>query len=414
MKVVITGGGTGGHVFPGIAVAEALGRSAPDAEILFVGGSRGIEASAVPEAGYAFVHIPARGLLGKKIFAVPVVLWTTLRGLVASYRILAEFDPDVIFATGGYVSGAVALAGRLLQKPLVLHEQNSVPGLTNRMLSRVAQEVHLNLSSARSHFPKRRHLRLSGSPIRKGILEGDSDRARRDYGIPPGKAMILVLGGSQGARSINRASVAAVRALRRRGDLKFVLQTGQRDYRWVLRRLRGLKKEQVAVRPFIKRMGDAYSLADLVVARAGAMTLAEITACGKASILIPYPHATHNHQEINARTLVEVGASSMVADRDLRGDRLATVIAKLIDTPRNLREMSNNALTLARPDAAEKIAQALIRCSGGNGEVLLARERDERERPRRRGSRAGRSEIDRRAAGERQPRVRGRRGRRTR
>lgn len=368
MRFIFTGGGTGGHVFPGIAVAEALKSLAPDAEILFVGGAHGLEATAVPEAGFAFRAIPARGLLGKRILAIPSVLWTLLRGITASYGILRRFDPDVVFATGGYVSGAVALAGRLLGRPLVLHEQNSVPGMTNRVLSRTAAEVHLNMPGARRHFPRRDRLRLSGNPIRRSVLEGDRDRGLREYELDASRTTVLVVGGSQGARSINRAAADAISLLSSRDDLQFVLQTGRRDYELVRGRL-GRRREWVRVRAFIANMGDVYRAADLVVARAGAMTLAEIAVNGRAAILVPFPHATHDHQEANARVLVEAGAATVIPDRELGGDRLASEIAKIVDTPRKLREMSGSALRMARPDAAERIARALIRCAGGETEV---------------------------------------------
>lgn len=367
MRIVVTGGGTGGHVFPGIAVAEALKRLAPEAEVLFVGGAAGLEATAVPEAGFPFRAVPARGLLGRRLLAVPMVFWILLRGMLASYRILHGFDPDVVFATGGYVSGAVSIVGRLLGKPLILHEQNSVPGLTNRMLSRVATEVHLNIPGARRFFARRRHLKLSGNPIRQNVLAGDRDRALREYGLQNERITILILGGSQGARSINRAAVNAIHLLRDRRDIQFIVQTGQRDYHRAHHKLRAVR-DHVRVRPFIRNMGDAYRVADLVVARSGAMTLTEIAVCGKASILIPFPHATHDHQEANARVLAEAGAASVIRDGDLDGELLASEIAKVIDTPRKLREMCNSALLMARPDAAEKIAAALVRHAAGNGE----------------------------------------------
>ncbi|MBD3237205.1 MAG: undecaprenyldiphospho-muramoylpentapeptide beta-N-acetylglucosaminyltransferase [Candidatus Eisenbacteria bacterium] len=376
LKVAITGGGTGGHVFPGVAVAEALRALPGETEILFIGGSRGLEATAIPDAGFEFRAVPVRSLLGRRLLAVPMVLWTLLRGVVSAYRILRRFDPDVIFATGGYVSGAVAIAGRLLRRPLVLHEQNSVPGLTNRLLARIADEVHLSIPSARRYFTRRHHLRLSGNPVRREILAGNARRALRDYGFSPERRTILILGGSQGARSINRAAVETIRALRRRDDLQFILQTGRRDQSRLQRQLRRLR-DRVRVRAFIRNMGDAYALADLVVARAGATSLAEIAAAGRAAILIPYPHASHNHQEANARVLREAGAARVVPDRRLTGRRLTSEIANIIDTPRKLREMSNSALLMARPDAAQKIARALrALVSGGveengNGEESM-------------------------------------------
>ena len=364
MRIVITGGGTGGHVFPGIAVAEALVRHAPDTEILFVGGGKGIEATVVPREGFPFVPIPARGLLGKRLLAIPAVGWTTIRGVTASSRILSEFRPDVVFATGGYVSGPVALAARLLRIPLVLQEQNSMPGMTNRFLSRFAKEVFINFPAARKHFPKRGHLKLSGSPIRGDVLNGEGSRAIRALRLSESRLTVLIMGGSQGAHSINRAAVSMVRRLRRRRDIQFIIQTGRRDHRRVAQKLRHFG-DSVCIRPFIQNMGDVYALADLVIARAGAMSLAEITACGKASILIPFPYATHNHQEVNASALVDVGASQMILDRDLTGEHLASRVVKLIDTPSKLREMSNNAISIARPDAADKIAQALLRYQEG-------------------------------------------------
>lgn len=391
MRVAITGGGTGGHVFPGVAVAEALRARAPDTEIIFIGGSRGLEATAIPEAGFEFRAVPARSLLGRRWLAVPMVFWTLLRGIISAYRILRRFDPDVVFATGGYVSGAVAIAGRLLRRPLVLHEQNSVPGLTNRLLSRIADEVHLSIPSARRHFGRRHHLRLSGNPVRRDVMQGDARRARREFGLSADRRTILILGGSQGARSINRAAVDMIRALRHRDELQFILQTGRRDQNRIQRQLRRLR-DRVRVRAFIQRMGDAYAVADLVVARAGATSLAEIAATGRAAILVPYPHASHNHQAANARVLLEAGAARVIADRELSGRRLTSEIANIIDTPRKLREMSNSALLMARPDAADKIARALCDLGGGGGEENGDREESGRDQ----GARGGGSATSRR------------------
>jgi UDP-N-acetylglucosamine--N-acetylmuramyl-(pentapeptide) pyrophosphoryl-undecaprenol N-acetylglucosamine transferase len=364
VKVIITGGGTGGHVFPALAVAEALRRLDPEGQILFVGGARGLEATAVPQAGFTLRIVPARSLMGRRLFALPAALWVTARGLIASVRIVREFRPDVVFATGGYVSGPVALAAALLGRPVVLHEQNTVPGMTNRLLSRIAREVHLSDPGARRFFPKRRYLKLSGNPIRAGVLQGDPQRALRDWQLERGRRTVLVVGGSQGARSINRAAVGAIRRLAARPDLQFVLQTGPRDAAAVGRKLQAVALP-VRVVPFIERMGDAYRAADLVVARAGAMTLAELAVCGRAAILVPYPFAARNHQELNARARAAAGAAEMILDRDLNGRMLASAIVKMIDTPRKLREMSHNALRGSRPDAAQKIAAALLRHAAG-------------------------------------------------
>jgi len=382
VKVIITGGGTGGHVMPAIAVAEALQRSHPEAEILFVGGAHGLEATAVPQAGFAFRAVPARSLRGRRILAVPAALWVTLRGLIASLGILRRFQPDVVFATGGYVSGPVALAAALLRRPVVLHEQNTIPGMTNRWLARLAREVHLGDAGARRYFGKRRHLRLSGNPIRADVLQGDPQRALREWRMERERHTVLFLGGSQGARSINRAAVGVVRRLARRPDLQFVLQTGPRDRDAVARKLKDVAVP-VRVIPFIQRIGDAYRAADLVVARSGAMTLAELAVSGRAAILVPFPYSAGNHQELNARARVDAGAAEMILDRELSGRQLASAIVKMIDTPRKLREMSHNALRGSRPDAAQKIAAALARCAAGRGEAPAEEETPVRREGRR-------------------------------
>jgi UDP-N-acetylglucosamine--N-acetylmuramyl-(pentapeptide) pyrophosphoryl-undecaprenol N-acetylglucosamine transferase len=382
VKIIVTGGGTGGHVFPAIAVAEALQRLRPEAEILFVGGGRGLEATAVPQAGFAFRTVPARSLRGRRAIGLPAALWVTLQGLIHSLRIVRQFRPDVVFATGGYVSGPVALAAALLGRPVVLHEQNTVPGLTNRLLARVAREVHVSDPGSRRHFPKRRHLKLSGNPIRGGVLQGDHQRALREWRMERERRTVLILGGSQGARSINRAAVGAVRRLAGRPDLQFVLQTGPRDHDWVARKLQGVALPARVI-AFIQNMGDAYRAADLVVARSGAMTLAELAVCGRAAILVPFPYSAGNHQELNARTRVEAGAAEMILDRELSGRRLAAAIVKMIDTPRKLREMSHNALRGSRPDAAQKIAAALLRCATGAVDTSVEEEPPARREGRR-------------------------------
>ncbi len=360
MKILMTGGGTGGHLYPALAVAEALKKLSKDLEIDFVGSNRGIEAKEVPEAGYRFRGLDTTGFprrLGPRSF---VAAWSFGRAILAARAILREAAPDVVFSTGGYASAPVVVAARLERIPLVLHEQNSIPGLTNRIACRFAAEVYLAFACARRFFPKRGHLRLAGNPLREQVTTGSRSRALRLFRLEESRRTVLVFGGSQGARSINDALLAALPQFAGKEDVQFLVQTGEADYDRVVARCREIKV-QIWARRFIPNMGDAYALADLVVCRSGAMTISELAACGLPAILVPYPHATANHQRLNAEQLAEAGAALIIEDAQLDGVELARAIEELLGQPRRLREMSVNALRVARPDASAKIARALLK-----------------------------------------------------
>lgn len=367
MRVVLTGGGTGGHLFPALAVAGALAKSQPRVEILFVGSEKGIEATTVPQEGYSFKGFPAEPMprrLGFRLFRAGLV---NLRSVFRAKSILDSWKPDVVFATGGFASAPVTAAAWLARIPIVLHEQNSVPGLANRIASRFAQEVHLGFSAARCHFPRRRHLRLSGNPIRDDIVKGSRSKALRLFRLDESRRTVLVFGGSQGAHRINAAILDALPRFARRRDVQFLIQSGQKDYNWVLDRCRSVSI-RTWVRPFIVNMGDAYAIADLVVCRAGALTLAELAASGKPSILIPYPHAAADHQTLNAEAFVETDAAVSIPDPELNGEILAEEIEELLEHPGELRKMSIRAMRLARTDATERIVSAIRRVGGDSEE----------------------------------------------
>jgi len=364
MKVMISGGGTGGHVYPGIAVAEELKRRNPEVEIVFVGNRRGLEAVVVPEAGFRVRYILTRGLPRRAWWRVPGALLANGIGLFQALGIVATERPDVVLGTGGYVSGPVALAAWVLRRPLVIQEQNSIPGLANRWLARLADEVHLSFVEARSYFARKDHLKVSGNPVRSYILSGDRDEALREFGLTPGRPTVFVFGGSRGAHRINEAALDAMRRLKGRVDVQMILQTGREDYEWA----KGVvEKEQLAIKvmPFLQRIHQAYAAADLVVCRSGAMTLAEIAVNGTPAILVPYPHAAHDHQVVNASNLVDRGAAAMIPDRELNGERLAKEIAHWLSDRQGLSKLSANARLFARPDAATRIAKSLERWARG-------------------------------------------------
>ncbi|MCA9726823.1 MAG: undecaprenyldiphospho-muramoylpentapeptide beta-N-acetylglucosaminyltransferase [Candidatus Eisenbacteria bacterium] len=360
MKVMITGGGTGGHLYPALAVADALRPKIGAESIVFVGAQRGLEAEEVPAAGYAFQALESVGFprkVGPGSIRAGIALF---RAVLRARHLIKEFDPDVVFSTGGYASAPVVVAAWMHRIPIVLHEQNSVPGRTNTIASRFASEVHLAFPSARRYFPRRRHLRLSGNPLRAAVLQGSRSRALRQFRLDEDRFTILVLGGSQGSHAVNQSIVDALAIFEGRDDLQFLIQSGQRDHEWMVDRCRALQAK-TWVRRFIPNMGDAYELADLVVGRAGAMTISEVTACGLPSILIPYPYATGNHQKLNAEQLEDVGAAIMITEDRLTGAFLAERIDELMRDPRLLRQMALSAHRMARPEATDRIAAALVR-----------------------------------------------------
>jgi UDP-N-acetylglucosamine--N-acetylmuramyl-(pentapeptide) pyrophosphoryl-undecaprenol N-acetylglucosamine transferase len=371
MKILIAGGGTGGHVYPGIAVAEEVRRMRPSFDVVFVGGRRGIEAQAVPEAGFRIRFIATRGFPRREWWLWPWSLLVNAVGFVQALFVVMVERPDVVLGTGGYVSGPVSLAARLLGKSLLLQEQNSIPGIANRWLARIADEVHLSFVEARSYFERKDNLKVSGNPVRQHILSGDRTAAIQEFGLQDGRPTVFVFGGSRGAHRINEAAIDAMRRLKGRVDVQFILQTGREDLDWA----KGVvEAEQLPARvlPYLRRIHMAYAAADLVVCRSGAMTLAEIAACGVPAILVPYPHAANDHQVTNAANLVERGAAAMILDAELTGERLANELAHRLSDRQGLSRMSANARTFTRPDAAERIVRSLERWGQGRNAARLS------------------------------------------
>jgi len=366
MRVLIAGGGTGGHVFPGIAVAEELRRQRPKLEVVFVGNRRGLEAQVVPEAGFPIRYIASSGFDRRRWWLWPGAALANGVGLLQAIALVIAERPQVVLGTGGYVSAPVSMAAKLLGRPLLLQEQNSIPGLANRLLARVADEVHLSFLEARSWFPRRDRLKITGNPVRAQVLSGDREAGLREFKLQPGRPTVFVFGGSLGASRINEAVLDTLRRLKGRIDVQFIFQTGRADFDRVRE---AVEREALpaTVLSFVRRIHMAYAAADLVVCRSGAMTLAEIAVCGLPAILVPYPHAAHNHQEINAANLVDRGAAVMILDSELTGERLAREIAHLLADRQTLSRMSANARLFARPDAATRLARSLVHWAEGGG-----------------------------------------------
>jgi UDP-N-acetylglucosamine--N-acetylmuramyl-(pentapeptide) pyrophosphoryl-undecaprenol N-acetylglucosamine transferase len=375
MRVVVTGGGTGGHIYPGLAIAEALRRRAPEVEVLFVGGRR-LEAYVVPQAGWPFRAIAGRGLPRPASIATIVALGATALGGAQALALLWRWRPDVVVATGGYVCAPVGAAAIALGVPLVLQEQNVRAGLANRVLARWARWVSLPYPEAAASLPARAAA-ATGVPVREAALRGDRARAYARWGLEAGRLTVLVLGGSQGARSLNAAVCRLADLLMYDARIQLLHQTGAADLETV-RRAIGHREHvgppavrQVAA-AFLDPIGDAYACADLVVCRAGASTLAEVTAWGLPAVLVPYPHAATAHQDENAAVLARAGAALVVPDRALAGTALLEAVGRLLDDPARRAAMAAASRALGRPDAADAVAGrvlALARAARG-GEAL--------------------------------------------
>ncbi len=352
MKLLIAGGGTGGHLFPGIALAEEVTTRRPGNAAVFVGTSRGIEAREVPKAGFPLELVSVSGLKGKGLWGVVRGLLRLPLALFQSLALLGRQKPDVVVGVGGYASGPVLIAAWLRRIPTAIQEQNASPGLTNRILGHFARAVFTAFPEAGRFFAANK-VHLLGNPIRRALMENFLKP-----GTPHGDCFsLLVFGGSQGAHALNLKVLEAVPHLPPELSkcMKIVHQTGPRDLETV-RAGYAATKVDAEVREFIDDMSAAYQAADLVVCRAGATTLAELTVCKVASILIPFPSATDDHQTKNAASMVAAGAAIMIPESEVTGESLARAIAKLWEQPEERRAMERAAGRLGRPEAAREIA----------------------------------------------------------
>ena len=357
MRLVVAGGGTGGHLFPGIAVAEEfLSRDAAN-EVLFVGTEHGIEARVLPRLGYRLECIATTGMRGKNRLSQLKGVVLLLKSYFQSKKIVNEFAPDIVLGVGGYASGPLMLAARRFPCRRFIHEQNAEPGFTNKKLASIVDKVFLSLEESSRFFPAAKTL-VTGNPLRKEILQQVQPGAVKREGTDTFN--LLVFGGSAGAHSINMAMIEALPLLRGvSSQLAIIHQTGDKDLNEVKEAYckEGFNAE---AHPFIHNMAEAYHRADLVICRAGATTLAEITACGKACIFIPFPFATDDHQRKNAEALVEKGAGFMLLNRNLTGESLANMLLELMADPEKLKLAGERACSLARPDAARIIVDAML------------------------------------------------------
>lgn len=371
LSIVIAGGGTGGHLFPGIAIAQEFAARNPDTKVLFVGTGKPFEISVLSELGFKHEKITAEGIKGRGLVKQIVSICKIPKGICESILILRRFNPDLVVGVGGYAAGPLVMAAWLLRIHIALHEQNILMGITNRVLSCLADRIFVSFE----HTPlamKRSNVRISGNPVRREILQSAGNQNTRTV-ESFGKQRpftILIIGGSQGAHGINLAVMEAVGHIKEKEAFFFIHQTGPKDEITVQNAYRrsGIAAE---VQAFFPDMARQYQQADLVICRAGATTVAEITAVGKGVVFVPFPFAADNHQVLNARTLADAGAAEMILQQDLNGRILADKIEYFASNPEALNRMASRAKSLGRPDAAAMIVDDCYRLVNSSNQLTI-------------------------------------------
>ena len=355
MRILIAAGGTGGHVFPAIAIADEIRKVNPNAEFLFVGTKGKIEARIVPQRGYAFENIWISGFhrsfrMDNLLFPIKVAV-----SFVQSFFLMRKFQPNVVIGTGGYVCGPVLLIASMLGVPTIVHESNSFPGVTTRMLSTRATRIFTAFDATMQWLKQKDNVEFVGTPTRDVLGTISQEHGIRFFNLDPSKKTVLIFGGSLGATSINQAVREMINELTSAG-IQLIWQTGKSDT-ILVDEMETKKNTWVGV--FIDKMEYAFAAADVVICRAGATTLAELTRLGKAAILVPYPHAAADHQTFNARSLVDAGAAIMITDRNVK-TMLKNELISLLSDDKKRQKMSEACRKLGKPNAGSEIAHRIL------------------------------------------------------
>lgn len=363
IKVMFAGGKTGGHIFPAIAMAKEFKTRFPQSQLVFVGTREGLEKRIVPGYGFKLLFIQTRGLSRTFYLSNLLLVFHLLRGFYQTLKILHQRRPNLVVGTGGYVSFPVVMLASLKNIPTMIQEQNSYPGISTRFLAHFVDRVCLSYEESLKYFSTKKKLKVIGNPVRADLIHSERNLALKKFGLEEGKKNIFVFGGSQGAHTINHIFLQCLDFLKTQWQVLW--QTGEADFPEISQKVKG-KGIAGAVYPFIEDMGSAYAAADLVISRAGALTLAEITACGKPSILIPFPFATADHQRHNAQALQKKGVARMILQKDLTAEVLAYEISSLFSDEIMLKRMSEKSKKMGRPKATSLLVdemERLFRCS---------------------------------------------------
>lgn len=358
MKYLITGGGTGGHIYPALAIANEIKSQEKDADILYIGTEEGLEAELVPKAGFKFKTIRVKGMprkINKDFF---ISIKELLLGINDSRKIINEFKPDVVIGTGGYVCGPVVYMAKKKNIPSLIHEQNAFPGITNKILSRYVDKVAITFEESKKYFKHPERIILTGNPIRGEILKVNKDKAYKDLGINKSKPFILSFGGSGGQKKLNDEMYRLIKRANKSEDFQLVHVTGKNYYKEFMDKMEKesiVLNENIKILSYLYHMPEAINIASLVITSAGAITLAELSAVGVASILIPKSYTAENHQEYNAREFEKRGASVLILEKDLKANVLWKTICDIIYDKEKINLMRKKSKELGEIGAANKI-----------------------------------------------------------
>ena len=361
-RIIISGGGTGGHIFPALSIADAIKAKHPDAKILFVGADNKMEMQRVPDAGYEIVGLPIAGFDRKNLLKNIKVLWKIFKSQRMAKKTIKQFAPQAAVGVGGYASGPTLKMAASMGIPTLIQEQNSYAGVTNKILSKSARMICVAYDGMERFFPKEKII-LTGNPVRKNLLEmrGDRKEAMEKMGLDEKKKCVLIVGGSLGARSINEGIIANIEKIRANSDIQFIWQTGKLYFEEMKKRADELgKPANLTVTDFVSDMASALSAADVVVSRAGAGSISEFALLGKAVILVPSPNVSEDHQTKNAMALVDKDAAIYVADANVKEELIEKTIETVNDTMK-IALLEANILKMGKPNAASEIADEVLK-----------------------------------------------------
>ena len=365
MKIIVSGGGTGGHIYPALTLIRTIQNKLPETEFLYVGTKQGLESDIIPKENLPFVALDLAGGFERHFTLANVKrAANAIMSVKKAVKIVKDFKPDVTVGTGGYVCGPILLAASLEKVPTLIQEQNVVAGITNKILSKFVNKIAVGSERALKHFPADKTV-YTGNPIRSEVLQASREEGLEHFNFDNDKPVVLISGGSRGARSINQAMVDVLVNAANNPTVQYLHVTGKGEYDDVINRIEEAgvnisELKHIRVEPYLYNMPQAMAMADLAVFRAGATGIAELTARGVASILIPYPYAAENHQEYNAKELVDAGAARMILNKDLNATILGEMINELLSSRDTLKLMSMASLKLGRPKAADEIAEMIL------------------------------------------------------
>lgn len=362
MRAIIAAAGTGGHINPGLAIANKIMEKEKDSSIIFIGTNRGLETDLVPRSGYSLKTINAHGLERKITIQNIKNLFETYKSIKEAKEIIKEFNPDILIGTGGYICVPTVIAAKKLGIPVILHESNAFPGIAVKLFKNKADKILVGFKDAKERLDNKENVIVTGNPIKiKKIdyTESQKEKIKTDLGLALDKPVVLVFGGSQGAQSINRSFIEII-VNKKNKNYQIMWAAGPEQYEKIKEKLNEINIdinniENAKIVPYIYNMEEVMNISDLVVCRSGAMTITEVSVVGKPAIFIPFPFATENHQEYNARVLEKVGAAKIILDKDINSELLGNTINKIIKNKKSLEEMGKNAEKVAIPNVEENI-----------------------------------------------------------